>query len=353
MKKTKLIALCLVVVMLASMFVGCAPKAVETPAETPATTEAAVETPAAAPLKAALLMSGVINDGGWNQSAYEGLVKLQDELGYEIAFTEKVQQADQANIMRDYAKKGFNLIVGHGFEYGDALTAVAAEYPDVKFAQVGGGAGGTQPNITSGFTIGSDIGYLAGILAGKITKVNKIGFVGAMEIPTIVEAVDYFEAALKTTNPTATVTRAYTGSWDDINKGKEAALAQIAAGCDVLMGIGDACDAGAIQACQEKGVKFIGFAGEFNKLAPETVVTSYNQDIRILMMIFGNMVKDNKFVAEAASYGIVEGVNLSATWAPNVDAKIKSDMLALEAKIKSGELTLDQIKTEINYKPRA
>ena len=156
MKKTKLIALFLVVIMLASMFVGCAPKATEeAPVDTPATTEEAVETPAA-PLKAALLMSGVINDGGWNQSAYEGLVKLQDELGYEIAFTEKVQQADQANIMRDYAKKGFNLIVGHGFEYGDALVAVAAEYPEVKFAQVGGGSGGMEPNITSGFTIGSD-----------------------------------------------------------------------------------------------------------------------------------------------------------------------------------------------------
>ncbi|MEI7884427.1 MAG: BMP family protein [Clostridia bacterium] len=351
MKKTRIIAIGLVLVMLASLLVGCAPKAIEAPAETPATTEAAVETPAAPALKAALLVSGLVNDGGYNQNAYEGLKSLEAK-GWEIAFTERVAQADQANTMRDYVKKGFNLILGNGYEYGDAMTQIGAEAPKVYFAQIGGGAGGTQPNITSGFTEGSEGGYLAGILAAKITKSNKIGFVGAMEIPTIVEAVDFFAGAVKVNNPSATVTKAYTGSWDDINKGKEAALAQIATGCDVIMGIGDAVDAGAIQACQEKGVTFIGFAGDFNKLAPDTVITSIYQNSAKLVNLFADMVSENKFEAVAGSYGIDDGIVYFGEWSAKADPTVKAEVLAIQDKIISGELTKDMIIKEIGYTPR-
>ena len=72
--------------------------------------------------KAAMLMSGPINDGGWNQQAYEGLMLLKDELGYEVAYTELVKKAEQKSLFRNYAKKGYDLIFGHGFEFADAVT---------------------------------------------------------------------------------------------------------------------------------------------------------------------------------------------------------------------------------------
>lgn len=88
-------------------------------------------------LKVALLLSGPINDGGWNQDAYEGLMGLKDK-GAEVSYTENVKPNEIENNLRTYAKNGFNFIIGHGFEYGDALTKVADEFPDVKFLQIGG-----------------------------------------------------------------------------------------------------------------------------------------------------------------------------------------------------------------------
>lgn len=290
--------------------------------------------------KAALLLSGPINDGGWNTSAYEGLMELKD-MGYETAYTEKVQKSDQESIMRDYAKKGFTLIIGHGFEFGDALTTVAAEFPDVKFLQVGGAVQGA--NLASGeFRLG-ELSYLTGKIAAKVTKTNKVGFVGAMEIPTIQAEVTTIKEVVPQFNPKATVTVAYTGSWEDINKGKEAALAQIANGCDVIIGIGDACDAGAIQAAQEKGVKFIGWSGDMNKLAPDTVLTSGVQSVPGIITYVGKAVLDGNFKGEHKVYGVAEGVQYLGEFSPSIDAKVKEEALKDQEDIKSGALVLKKI----------
>ncbi|HHU31297.1 MAG TPA: BMP family ABC transporter substrate-binding protein [Clostridia bacterium] len=293
-----------------------------------------------APLKAALLTSGPVNDGGWNTQAYEGLLMLKDELGYEIAFTENVQQADQANIMRDYAKKGFDLIIGHGFEFGDALVTVSAEYPDIKFFQVGGEVSG--PNLASARFRTGELGYLAGKLAALVTKTNKIGFVGAMEIPTILGEVKSIMEVVPEINPNATVTTAYTGSWEDINKGKEAALAQIATGVDVIIGIGDACDAGAIQAVDEhEGVYFIGWSGDMNKLSPNRVLTSGVQSVQIMIKQVGEKVQNGTFEGVSEILGIPEGVQFLGTWSPETPEEAKAAVIEDENKLKSGEMVIE------------
>jgi basic membrane protein A len=294
----------------------------------------------AAPLKAALLTSGPVNDGGWNTQAYEGLLMLRDDLNYEIAFTESVQQADQADIMRDYAKKGFDLIIGHGFEFGDALTTVAAEYPDIKFFQVGGEAVGE--NLASARFRTGELGYLAGKLAAMVTKSNKIGFVGAMEIPTILGEVKSIQEVVPEINPNATVTTAYTGSWEDINKGKEAALAQIATGVDVIIGIGDACDAGAIQAVDEhEGVYFIGWSGDLNVLSPNKVLTSGVQSVQIMIKQVGEKILDGTFQGVSEILGIPEGVQFLGTWSPETPEDAKAAVLEDEEALKSGAMVIE------------
>ncbi len=324
-----------IAVMLATVFAACsASKPVETTA--PAATTAAK--PA---LKAALLLSGPINDGGWNTDAYNGLMKLKEK-GYETAYTENVTQADQESILRDYAKKGFNLIIGHGFEYGDALTAVAKDFSDVRFLQIGG-ASTNGTNLASGeFRLGQLSYILAGV-AARTTKSNKIGFVGAQEIPTIQAEVDTIKEQAPKVNPAVSVTVAYTGSWVDINKGKEAALAQINTGVDVIIGIGDACDAGAIQACQEKGIKFIGWSGDLNTLAPDIVLTSGVQSVSTIIDGVGQNILEGKFVAEHKVYGVEEGIEFLGTFSPTVDAAVKEQALKDQEDIKSGTLVLKKI----------
>jgi len=297
-------------------------------------------------LKAALLTSGPINDGGWNTQAYEGLQMLKDDLGYEIAFTEKVQQADQANIMRDYAKKGFDLIIGHGFEFGDALTTVAAEYPDQKFFQVGGEAVGD--NLASARFRTGELGFLTGKLAAMVTKTNKIGFVGAEESPTVKGEVVSIQKIVPEINPKATVTVAYTGSWDDINKGKEAALAQIASGVDVIIGIGDACDAGAIQAVDEKeGTYFIGWSGDLNVLSPNKVLTSGVQSVQIMIKKVGENIQNNAFEGSSEILGIPEGVQFLGTWSPDTPNDAKAAVLEDEEALKSGKMVIEDATSNL------
>jgi basic membrane protein A and related proteins len=326
-KFKKFISIMIVMVMFSSIVVGCQK---EQKQETPPSTETAKT------FKAAMLLSGPINDGGWNTDAYNGLMKLKD-MGYEIAYTENVKQSDQESIIREYAKKGYNFIIGHGFEYGDALTKVAADFPDIKFLQTGG-ASNNGKNLTSGeFKLGELAVVVAGI-AAKTTKTNKIGFVGAMEIPTIQAEVATIKEEVPIVNPKASVTVAYIGSWTDINKGKEAALAQINNGVDVIIGIGDACDAGAIQACQEKGVKFIGWSGDFNKLAPDTVLTSGVQSVSTIVEEVGKKVFEDKFVAEHKIYGVKEGAMWLGEFSPTLDPKVKEEALQQQEDIKTGKL---------------
>ena len=292
-------------------------------------------------LKAALLTSGPINDGGWNTFAYDGLTELKEKLGYEIANTENVQQSAQKSIIRNYAKKGFDLIIGHGFEYGEALMEVAKEFPDITFFQVGGDALG--PNVGSGMFESETLAYLVAQVAAKFTKTNKIGFVGAMEIPTIAMEVEMIKKTVPLFNPAATVTVAYTGSWTDVNKGKEAALAQIANGVDVIIAIGDACDIGAIKAAEEKGTYVIGWVGDFNNLSPDVVITSGVQSVPFIIVEQGKALAEGKWKAESKIWGIKDGALYLGTFADIVPQDIIDAAMADQEKIKKGELDVSKL----------
>lgn len=324
MKKTALALMAILVLMTGTLFASGSQEAA------PAATE-----DNAAPLKAALLTSGPINDGGWNTFAYEGLVSLKDDYGFEIANTENVQQSAQKSIIRNYAKKGYNLIIGHGYEYGEALMQVAPDFPDIVFYNVGGVAMGD--NVGSGIFASDGLAYIVAELAAKFTKTDKIGFVGAMEIPTIVNEVAMIKQTVSEINPDATVTTAYTGSWTDVNKGKEAAMAQINQGCDVIIGIGDAVDFGAIKAAEEKGVYVIGWVGDFNKLAPQTVLCSGVQDVQRIIKLQGKAVAEGTWKPEHLEFGVTNGAQYMGTWSSVVPEDLKAEILATQERIKSGE----------------
>lgn len=333
-KKFKKFTSFIVLVVLSSLLIaGCGKKA-DAPANSGNDTKKNT-------LKVALLLSGPINDGGWNTDAYNGLMLLKDK-GCETAYTENCKPNEIETILRTYAKNGYNYIVGHGFEYGDALNKVAGDFPDVKFLQIGGPSqNGT--NLASGSFRYGELAYVAAGIAARTTKTNKIGFVGAMDIPSTQAEVTEIKRRAAEVNPNVAVTVAYTGSWTDVAKGKEAALAQINTGCDVIIGIGDACDVGAIQACDEnkdKGVQFIGWSGDMNALSPDLVLTSGVQSVAKIIDEVGQSVIDGKFVAEAKIYGMAEGKEFMGTFSPKIDAKVKEQALQEQDDIISGKIKI-------------
>ena len=188
---------------------------------------------AADKFRVAIVLPGTITDESFCQSGYEGLKMIEKELGAEVAYTERVAEPDQVENLRDYARRGYDLVIAHGGQFDDAAKKVAGQFPKVKFLVTNGMAQG--PNIANGGLNPTHFGYLVGVVAGKMTKSNKIAFITGNKFPLNDAVAGSFEAGAKQYNPNSEVSVIFTGSWDDVAKAKEAAFAQIARGVDVLI----------------------------------------------------------------------------------------------------------------------
>jgi basic membrane protein A len=292
-------------------------------------------------LKVAMLTSGPINDEGWNQTAYDGLKALEAD-GAEIANTENVAQADQLDLIRSYADQGFNVIIGHGFEYGDALLAAAEEYPEVSFIQIGGIAENGQNLVSYVFRPGEG-GYAAGILAGYVSPTGKIGGVGAVEIPTIAADFNAFKQAAQVVNPEIEdVPVAYTGSWVDIPKAKEAAIAQIDSGVDLILANGDNANVGAIEAAKENGnVYAIGWTRDQSHLAPDLVLTSLEQRVDNILVEAMQEIKAGTIEWTNHLVGFKEKASTFAPFNEAVPEDVANEVNAVVEALASGQIELD------------
>jgi len=311
------------------------------PTEEAAAEEAAPAEGDFSDLKVALLTSGPINDEGWNQTAYEGL-KAVEAASAEIANTENVAQADQLDLIRSYADQGFNIIIGHGFEFGDALTAAAEEYPEVSFIQIGGIAENSKNLVSYVFKPGEG-GYAAGILAGYMSPTGKIGGVGAVEIPTIAADYTAFKQAAQVVNPEITeVPVAYTGSWVDIPKAKEAALAQIDSGIDLILANGDNANVGAIDAAKENGKTYvIGWTRDQSHLAPELVLTSNEQRVDNILIEAITAIKDGSIEWKNHIVGFGDKAQTFAPFNEVVPEDVANEVNAVIEALATGKIVLD------------
>jgi basic membrane protein A len=274
--------------------------------------------------KVAMVTSGPVNDQGWNQDALKGVQAIKDSLGWDFAYSENVAAAQQQNVLRQYAQQGYDLIFAHGYEYGDALKAVAPDFPKTMFVQINATTSGDNI-VGTNFKYG-ELGYFTGMAAGLMTKNNKIGIVSAQDSPTNNADSDQMKVGVKAVNPNADVNVSYVGSWDDIVKGQQVAQAQIDRGVDVLIIIGDAFTPPAIKLAQSKGIKVIGgWSGDAYSQAPDTVITSGVQDVPGVYMSIahqfqaGTLKGNTTFVS-----GFKEGTQHLGKWGDFVPADIKS-----------------------------
>ncbi|SMB92083.1 basic membrane protein A [Thermanaeromonas toyohensis ToBE] len=241
------------------------------------------EEPKEKKFRVAMVLTGPINDAGWNESAYKGLMEAQKKFNIETAYTENVPQPDFESVIRDYADKGYNLIIAHGFEFTDAVKAVSPSFPKTIFAVVNGNSF-QEPNMVSYRFNTPETGFLAGTVAGLVTKSNVVGMIGGMKFPHIVDSLKGFEAGAKYVNPKVKVLTGYTESWTDIPKGKEMAMAMIEQGADVVCANANQVGLGVIDAAKQKKIKAIGYIDDQYNVAPETVVVSAIQSVQDMML---------------------------------------------------------------------
>jgi len=275
--------------------------------------------------KVALLSPGPVSDAGWNALAYEGLLKIRDELGAEIAQIETKTPAEFEEGFRDFARRGYRLVFGHGFEFQDAAAAVAPDFPRTVFITTSGNT--VLPNVAPLRFLLEEATYLQGMLAAHLSRTGRAGVVGGMEIPSVKSTIQAFIAGAKAVRPNFTVLTSYVGNWEDVGAAKEAALALIQQGADVLFHNADAAGLGVFQAAQEKHVLAFGCNKNQNDVAPDVVIASAVIDIPRAFVRVAGEVRAGTFVARIDRLGMKDGV-VSLEFNPRLESRIPPEVRA-------------------------
>jgi len=230
-----------------------------------------------ATFRAALLTSGPVSDAGWYAGGYEGLLMLRDSLGAAVSHQQTRTPAEFDEAFLSYASAGYDLIFAHGFEYQDAALRAGAQYPEVTIVVSGGGR--VSDNVVPLVFRLEQASYLAGMAAAGMSRSGIVGMVGGVEIPPAQGTFRAFEAGARAVNPDVRVLETFIGNWDDVAAAKEAAVAQLGRGADVLIHNVDAASFGVFQAVREavaagRPAWALGMNRDQNDIAPEVTIGS-------------------------------------------------------------------------------
>jgi len=294
----------------------------------------------AAPFKVALITPGPVDDSGWNALAYDGLQAIKQELGAEV----NNQQATGTQIkdaMRQYAQDGYNLVIGHGFEYNEPSIEVAKAFPNTVFVSSSGGktaanAGAFRFYLEQGF-------YLCGMMAGEMTKTGKAAMIGGDDVPSIRSTFKGFKAGFLAARPNGQVIEVFTGNGQDVAAAKQATLAAVGKGADFVIHQANAAAQGVFDACKEKGVYAFGANLDQNDNPSGIVIASATIIARPAFLDLAKRVKDHTYKGEVSLMGMDKGAIdfiINPALASKVPADVVKKLEAAKADIKSGKLVV-------------
>ncbi len=228
--------------------------------------------PAQGKIKVAFVHNGSVNDGGWTNSHSNGRLELlKNNKNVEAVYVENVGDgADAERVISQLASQGNKIIFGCSFGYMDSMLNVAKKNPNTIFMHCSGYK--SDKNMGNYFGRIYEARYLTGMVAGKQTKTNLIGYVAAYPIPEVVRGINAFTLGVRAVNPKAKVKVIWSNTWYDPAKEKQAAITLIDAGADVIAQHQDTV--GPQIAAQERGVYSIGYHMDMSKAAPKAVLTS-------------------------------------------------------------------------------
>ena len=279
--KKKVLAVLLCAAMVMAM-TACGSSSTEEAADTADTTEATDDGAEAADDAAAggegykiglVTDVGGVNDGSFNQSAWEGLQRAADELGIEANYLESSTDADYAPNLEAFIDEEYDLIISVGYMLADATKTAAEANPDCRFAIIDD-ATIELDNVTCLMFDQEQASYLVGYVAGLMTESNNIGFVIGMANENMnLFGYGYCAGALDA-NPDVTIQQFSANSFADSATGKSMANTAITNGADIVFHAAGATGLGVIEACQEAGVYAIGVDSDQSSIAPETIITS-------------------------------------------------------------------------------
>jgi len=277
-------------------------------------------------------------ENAWNSRLHEALKQANDEGVIEYVFSEGVSASDYPRAMREYAEQGIKLIVGESYAVEREARQVAADYPQTTFIM--GSSGKEQGDNFGVFgTWNFEAAYLAGMLAGATGKSGTFGSVGAVPIPEVNMLINAFQDGVKETRPDAKFNASYIGTFFDPPKAREAGLAQIDAGADILFGerIGTA------DAAKERGIKAIGSLIDYTPRYPDTVFANAMWYFRpILNAAIADVKAGNPTGKDYTPFSLMKEGGNDIVYVKGVaPAEAEAKMEARRAEIKAGTFKVE------------
>ncbi len=335
LKKRSLLRVVALTAVAASALVACGKKEEAKPAAAPAASAAKPE-----PLKVAFAYVGPVGDGGWTFAHDNGRKAIEKEFGDKVVttFVEKVpESADAERVIRDMVSQGNKLIFGTTFGYMEPMLKVAGDHKDVKFEHATGYK--TAENLRTYDSRTYEGAYMAGVIAGKMTKTNTLGVVGSIPIPEVIRNINSFTLGAQSVNPKIKTKVVWVGEWFNPPKETEAATSLINGGADVLMQNTDS--SAVLQTAEKMGKRAFGWDSDMTAYGPKAHLGSavinwgpyYVKAVRDAL--------EGKWTGNAGVWwGVKEGAIDMVSVAADVPEDIKKKVEEIKAGLKDGSFVI-------------
>ena len=324
----------------ASLLAGCSKKEDAAPATAAASAAAAPASVAAPqPLKIGFVYVGPVGDAGWTFAHDTGRKAIEAKFGDKIktSFVEKVPEGpDAERVIRDLVAQGNQVIFATSFGFGDAMEKVAKDHPEVFFEHATGYK--TAPNLRVYEGRFYEDAYLAGIVAGKMTKSNTLGFVGSFPIPEVMRNLNAYLLGAQSVNPKTKLKVVWVNTWIDPPKESEAATTLLNGGADVLLQNTDS--SAVLQAAEKAGKYAFGWDSDMSAYAPKAHLGSAVLNWAVYYEKVVNDVLNKTWKTEDTKWGTKEGMNDFVKIAEFVPDDVKKMVETAKAGIKDGTLAV-------------
>jgi simple sugar transport system substrate-binding protein len=292
----------------------------------------------AEPLKIGFVYVSPIGDAGWTWQQDTGRKEMEKALGDKVVtqYVESVPEgADAERVIRDLAQQGNKLIFTTSFGYMNPTLKVARQFPDVKFVHSTGYK--TAANVATTNARFYEARYLAGVMAGKMTQSNIAGYVGAFPIPEVLQGINAFTRGMRSVNPKAEVRVIWVNSWYDPGKERDAALALIGQGADIVTHHTDST--AAVQVAEEKGKYAVAYHSDMSKFGPKAQLAAVTHHWGKYFTKTAQAVLDGTWKPDSTWGGIKDDMVALEAFGPAVPDDVKKLVKEKQAEIVAGKIT--------------
>ena len=287
-----------------------------------------------------ILGSGGLGDRSFNDSAYAGLQRAQEQYGVRFHVVTRTSTETDMEELRSLLRQGYDLIIGIGFENADYVVTLAQEFPDRRFAMIDTTVAGD--NVASMVFREQEGDFLMGVLAAMLSQSKKVGFIGGMDIPPIRRIESGFRQGVAHQDQTIEIVSDIAGDFADPEAGKSLALAQYGAGVDVIYNAAGRTGLGIIEAAQEADALTIGTSGDQRYLAPGHVVGNRPKRVDTAVLMLIEELEAGRFIPGTRSLGLAEaGLALGPFDENIVSGAMLKHLETLQEQIISGEIVVE------------